>query len=209
MTVYGDVLQAVARGNDYQGKDFSNVFYYLYEGAEHGSNLDVGILAESIGLNVLPWVRQLMHTSTIFSEVSVINLFNQTEFATELVNLAGTVTGQSAPSFLAAGFRSGRTRRDIRRGYKRFGPISEDVTAGNSYDPIFTSAIEGIEGALGALQIDADGEFTMTPIVVKRLAETQPDGTVTYRLPTSQSELAYSSATVWDFYGITTQSSRK
>lgn len=204
-----DIYQLIMKGRDYQNREFSNTFYYLYQGPTDDSNQVPLSLINLFNQNILVDIVRVFHNSSVVHTLETLNLFNVAEFEELTIATTGTETGPSGPSFVAVGFRSNRVVRNIRRGYKRFGPVAEDIIAGNSYDPTKAGTIQDIDNALGEILQDTVGGWDFVPIVVKRVKESDGAGGFTYRLPLVETEAEWANATSWEFYAVTTQNSRK
>ena len=121
---------------------------------------------------------------------------------------------------IAYGFRSARTRLDVKRGFKRYvGCNEEAVNAGGNIEPSFlTGPLAEIAIQLGnTVSYDDEGNtLSYSPVIVKKFPYTTPSGRTAYRYATDAdggeaAQLAQvASADVWQPYSqVRTQVSRQ
>lgn len=209
MPLQNDILQVVVRGTSVVALETVNVFHYLYIGTDEPDPDPLAALASQMTTIVLPAVAQILSTIVTLHTIEVINLFNPFELFAGPISVVGTAGGEGSAGFTCGSFRTDRVRRDVRRGFKRFGPVSEDVMNGNNFAPGVALAVTNIEEKLGTALDDNAEPGAFVPIIVKRIKEPNGVGGFTYRLPANQSESDFFYALVWEGTGITTQNSRK
>lgn len=156
----------------------------------------------------------------VFDFISVRDLYSNTDFYETpfLQPLAGSATGDGMSPALAVGFRTNRTRADIRRGSKRFTGVSENHSGPGG---VLAGAGVTTANAIAAkmseiLTYDDEGNtLSFAPIVMGRLKyfpnpadETKP----AYRkYPTPEQQLEHiATSIIYDPYPtIRTQTSRQ
>lgn len=155
-------------------------------------------------------IRGVVSNATIFRTVSVRALrdyaptdFFETPFLNPTVGVRG---GEPASPINAIGFRTTRTRTDIRRATKRFGGMSEaDMVNGGQIQSDLLPDVNALATALGAtLTYDDNGNtISFFPVVCKRDRTVDPeDGKVSYPYyPTLTQQLAnISIGFLWEPY---------
>ena len=143
--------------------------------------------ADSLAINL----QSLLNANLEFLSAEARELYSLTDFYEAAYDppIVGTrSSGQSASPLLAYGFRTTRTRTDIRRGMKRFAGASEgDIDPGG----IILTAMQGFLADLGDL-MGANllgSSATYRPCVISREKLVDPeDGKVTYQLYESEAE---------------------
>lgn len=137
-----------------------------------------------------PSVGRLMqtnlHTSTTFVSAYFRNLYSVTDFYERPFPSAvyGSAAGDPAPPFIAIGMISNRVRTDIRRGFKRFGAISESAMENGG---VLTSAAlsdaQNLANQLSdILEYDDEGNtLVFSPCVLGLEKYTAPSGKPAYR----------------------------
>lgn len=217
----GDIFQATLQGvYETTLQDTNNVFFYRQETANTSIQTDSVSLAAAFYDNMLSSVSaetplvNIMSAECSYRRLYVINLFEPTDFYdwTFTDPIDGAVGGEFASNLLAWSFRSNRTRRDIRRGFKRFPGVAETQLEGNSITAAAEEAAENIATQLGETiqySVYAPDSALFAPVVVKRIKEISTEGEITYRLPEDIGEAVYSPASAWEFRGVTSQRTRK
>ena len=162
-------------------------------------------------------IRLNLSTAVAFNEVRTINVYNDTDFYTLpfIGGEAGFVGGTPVSPTVALGFRSNQVNRSIRRGFKRFVGVSENiVTSGGALDGDGITWATALASALGeVLTYDDEGNtLTFTPCVVSKEKYVAPSGNDAYRYySTYEAQLARTAIGVdWQHYNETrTQRSRQ
>lgn len=160
-----------------------NRWTYLASGTPAAVSLPFG-LASALGAiesaGVYPtggmlWKIALIQSAQVtFNELVVRDVYDPEEFYTVpfIVELTGQVTGdESMPAFNAYGFRTNRTRLDVRRATKRFVGVTEGNQSGGDVDSTFLAgAITDVATAMSAvLQYDDEGNtLSYSPIVCSK-----------------------------------------
>ena len=162
-------------------------------------------------------IRAYTTSSLVFLETEAKDLYSAVDFyvAPFSAGIAGTYAGESASPTVAFGWRTNRIRRDVRRGTRRIGGVSETlVTTGGNYTPAAAQALDEIAALFSSvLTYDDEGNtLTFTPCVLGREEYTTPSGRRGYRLHATETEQLTHSAigVVWSPYLTTrTQTSRQ
>ncbi len=211
MAFYQLTVQGVA-----SNQQVNNVFHYVTTSLL-ASNQEAFDLNTEFSTEVLPFITAVLHLSYQAQTIYTIapqapDVFAALPFSPN--TQVGVRTGEALPLFASWGFEVLRQRRDIRNGYKRFGPIAEiDQTGGNPT----TNALNGLNNLKTAMNTALDLNFsgntsTATMVVVKRVRYNpdplRPDRWA-YRIPGPGDPLVYYEATDWVFERITTQNTRK
>lgn len=211
MTLYVAAFESV-RGTD-TSNPFVQVFMYDVNDLLPSSAVALS-LAEAVDLQIVQetngW-ENLVSTNMVGSRIIVTSPFDPTVLGIRSVTAVGARPGNSAPRFVSWGFKSERTRADIRAGFKRVGEISETDINGDVPTLAMLTILEGFAANLSAELEVSDGvsAFSAIPVVVKRVKYITPEGRDAYRLPNDPSEYAFSFATNWTFQAVTSQNSRK
>lgn len=182
----------------YAGQLIVNRFHYVGSGTPAAVTMSFGLVwatgfGHVAGSPLVfddPSVGRLMqtnvHTSTTFVSAYARNLYVPTDFYERPFPSAvyGSAAGDPCAPFLALGAYSNRVRTDIRRGFKRFGGVSESALENGG---VLTS------GALGDMQnlcnnlsdtltYDDEGNtLTFQPAIFKYKEYTTPRGRKAYR----------------------------
>ena len=180
------------------------------------SLFDVGTLARAIqGAQV---------EAVEYVDILVKDVYDPVNFYTTAfpagVNGEDTTTGVAMSPASAYGFRSARSRLDIRRGFKRYVGASEGTvqSGGQIATSFLTGGLGTIADRLGdTLTYDDEGNtLSYAPVIVKKFPYTTPSGRTAYRYATDadggeSAQLAQvAGADVWQPYTqIRTQVSRQ
>lgn len=196
--------------------DLSNPFVnvYTYDVSDIlPSSLVALALADAFRSQVLTgtdgW-EDIVRATSSTERLVVTSPFDPTVLGINTTPVAGNRPAPSMPRFVAWGFKSERTRADIRAGFKRFGRVAEGDTNGDVPTGTFQAVLDGFADKLSAeLLVDAVGtEYGAAPVIVKRIKYTTEGGSEAYRLPNSPLEYQFMVAS-YSFQAITTQNSRK
>jgi len=184
-----------------------------------GAIPDAGVYPEFGLCNVL---AQIQSTGVTFSNISAKNVYSVTDFYdTPFTSpLSGAiVAGNSMSPTMAIGFRTNRTRLDIRRGTKRFVGANESViSSGGVLDATYKDGVVAdLAEALGAIQVydDEGQELSFTPIICGKEQyvpdPAHPERTAYRYYATEAEQLQHiMSSLVWDSYDqVRTQASRQ
>lgn len=199
-----------------QNQQVNNVFQYITTSLiatnEEAFNLNVEFIE-----NVLPAIRGIV--SVQWQALGLYTIAPQAPdvfaaYAWTSGTMPGLRAGEALPPYVAWGFETARQRRDIRNGYKRFGPVSEaDQSGGN---PV-AGAMAGLTAMRNAMNANLELEYggggsTASMVIVKRVRYNpdpeQPDKW-SYRIPIAGDPLVYYEANQWVFDRMTTQNTRK
>lgn len=133
-------------------------------------------------------IARLMVGGSAIGGVTAFNVYDPVDFySTPFVNpLPGTFAGEGMSPAVAIGFRSNRSRRDVRRGQKRFTAVSEGAFGeGGIATPTLLSVAAGVIDAMNEVRVynDEGNNLTFSPAVCgkeKYLANVEK-GTFAYR----------------------------
>lgn len=163
-------------------------------------------------------IRKITATNVEFREVIVNNVYTLTDFYTTAFpdNTNGSAGGGAAnQSFVASGFRTNQTRRDVGRGFKRFVGVPDGFTGvNNSLNPTHLEAMNILRAAMSAnLTYNDEGNtITFNPVICSKDKVTLPSGRFTYRYYPTLTEQMNHTATgiLWEIYDTTrSQTSRQ
>lgn len=172
-----------------------NVFHYI---AANFGNLLEQEIADAFRIATVPAFLPLVHTSVSFTQINVFNLTTlDAGYELPLVGQTGTLVGDPMPSNTACSFRLNRTTRETRNGSKRFGPMNEGASNGNTFVAgYFTDMVNAAAVMIGGLTLSAT---TASLAIVRKQTTPLPWINITYN--------PVSSITPLD--RLTTQNSRK
>lgn len=163
-------------------------------------------------------LSELQSNTIGFVSISVKNLYSFTDFYQTpfVVSLIGLQTGDALPPTNAWGFRTNRTRLDIRRGFKRFAGVSEAGQSEGIVAGAFLLLADAVAAAMSeVLEYDDEGNtLTYTPVILGRDAQPNPnDETLMIYpyFPTEAEQLEHvMSSIIWEPYTtIRTQTTRQ
>lgn len=170
----------------------------------------------------LMWkIALVQNTQVHFDELFVRNVHDDTEFYSVpfVETLDGQVTGsEGMPPFCSFGFRTNRTRLDVRRGTKRFVGVSEgDQSAGTLDTTLVTGALANLASEMAdILEYDDEGNtLSFAPVVCQKERYEVPDSDparYAYRYYTDPAvQLAHTmQGILWEPYDtVRTQTSRQ
>lgn len=196
-----------------QSQQVIDTYFYVKLAEVTGFATDAEALASAWVAEVRPSLLAVQNAALSHVGIRCYNLFDPADMyeADYSVPVLGTVAGDFLANFNAWGFKSPRTRRDIRAGMRRIGGLTETQTTGSVPTGAALTLLNTLAIKFGQL-LDA-GSPTVTdsfaPIIVKRVKVALPNGHVSYRLPVNSAEGEHVLATNWAFQQITTQNSRK
>ncbi len=172
----GDVIRFVDR-QVYLLQQVLNVYYYLVDPPGGTVNFNLEDLIADFVTRVISNVLPLQNDQLTHVQVEALNMFNQAENATEVINMAGarsTSVFQPLPSFMAINFQLVRDTVATRNGSKRIAGLEEDQVNGNSYTGD-AGELEDFQDGL-ALPLQNVGDVEVAPPVIVRIG---PGGVVT------------------------------
>lgn len=194
------------------GNPFVNVFTYNVDDILPTSALATSLANEfaSVVVDSTAGLKTILQGSATLDSIIVTCPFNPSVLGVEIIAVVGSRAGGAMPRFVAWGYKSERTRGDIRSGFKRFGAISESDTSGTEPTAAMLVVLGDFADQLNTTLGVDDGvsSYSAVPVIVKRVAYTTPSGNTAYRMPESPSEYVYMNAE-WVFQSITSQNSRK
>lgn len=156
-------------------------------------------------------ISKIQGVGVAFEQLVCKNVYDPTEFyEVPFVDpLAGTIAGDGSARFIAIGFRTTRTRLDIRRGTKRFGGIATaSLDSGGDIDnTLLAGAVADLAAKMSETLEYVDGANTLTfqPCIVKKLKYAVPGSDPTryaYKYyPTEEDQLDYVMTSItWEAY---------
>jgi hypothetical protein len=213
----GDIwsVTLLARKND---QEVRNVFYYEQTNTENTLELDAQKLGFGFEAKFLDVAGEGLRSVAISNSVSyygyeIRNLYDESVFLDLFfaTPFTGGGTTESLPPFVAYGFRSDRTRSDVRRGFKRFTGVLEDQIQATGYSLATITELQTEIGDKLGEQLQAVGTDPIyLPGVVGRIKYEVEPGKFAYRLPENPAETKFMYTTNWVLQSQpTTQNSRK
>lgn len=233
------ILQLTVK-QEYYGQVVNNVFWYRSDDDQGTITLSralteafgvfdsvgtPGAWEPAVGTPMRNWAYAV-HEEVKFRSITVLNPYDDTDFysvafqsgASGKLDTAGS--GDPMPPTVALGYRSGRVRRDIGRGYKRFVGITENAVDGGGVlqTAYLNNEAEGLRIRLGAILSynDEGANKTFDPVIVGKRRVDEEDGASLSRpkyilYPTLGEQLEHIvRAQVWETYTTTrTQNSRQ
>lgn len=229
MALFEVVLQST-----YQNQQIINRFNYVSAGTPAAVSQSfaltsaLGAIWDSIAIppgypsgTLLAAISSAISSQVSFDFISVKNIYSVTDFYETpfLQPYNGGQTGDSLSPTVAYGFRSGRIRSDIGRGYKRFVGVTESNN--NNGGNIHSNALNGVLATLATrlgevLSYNDEGNaLTFTPCIVGKQRyvpnPARPDRYAYRYYPTEEEQLERIATGIhWDPYPQTrTQTSRQ
>lgn len=208
MAIY--VLTLTSLFNGEAANPFTNVFTYVTS-SETANNDQAALLADNFedlffvdNVSLLTLLNAVM----TFTTIEVKSPFEPTVLVQNFIDYDGISTGSYMPKYNVFEWQSDRTRVDIRRGFKRFGVMSEGTVVNGVIESGAVADALEVSTRLGT-EINIGGGSSALPCIVKRIKYTAPSGKPAYRLPVDNSETVVSLALDWTYTRVTTQNSRK
>lgn len=197
--------------------------WYRVNGLDNPADAPFTSIAMSIASDIAEGILKEAYLSTISASVDirtmkVLNQFNVLENyegnADGQLPAAGTVGGESLPTYDAFAFYTGTTRRDIRSGARRWPGITEAQQSGGILAGGVLEALEDLciqMSLTRSVAFAGGGLVSIQPVIVKRVKTVDPvTGKVRYNMPTSQEQFQYYGANQWIIKTLTTtQRTRK
>jgi len=184
------VLLEVTLNSTYSNQQCINRWNYIGSGTPAAVSMSFALNA-ALGFHpsggtppsgtLLAALRPVLPPTVEFEQAICLNPYDPTDFDAEpfVPHVLGTLTGDVGLSPINAfGFRSNQTRRDIRRGYKRFVGVVEGAnTAGGGIEGSVFSNLLTIAAIMGdTLTYDDSGNtLTFIPCIVKKEKYVVPD----------------------------------
>lgn len=173
-----------------QNEEILNV--YFYQDLLLASTAENVVTAFIAG--VLPKVRPIQTTVLHHVKVDAVNLADPANFYEEIIDLAGTNTGDPLPAHSAVNFSLRINSRALRPGSKRYCSIPEGAVDGNDINnSTYLALLETLRVQQSAILLSGV-VATFQPIVIKRVPYTptgSPMGHIAYRLPTTDAEFVF------------------
>jgi len=195
----GDEYSVITRAN-LNGQTVINVYKYRNTGTDGTATQ----LATYFRDSMLENIKTICSNQLTFTEVSVINDDNETEFASLFFSKPGLRTGQCAPPFVAWGFQMYTNNIHRKPAAKRFGGVSEDDMNNGYPDDGFQDALDNVALMLSAIGVVSGAQFR--PILLSRLCVKDLGGKCA-QPPSYTYERNNITSAAFDY--ITSQNSRK
>lgn len=173
---------------EYVGQQSINRFTYIQTGTPASVSPSFGLIAAmgaiaSVGvypvdklMNIIALSQQVNVT---FVQIAAKNLYSFTDFyqVPFVEPLVGDVEGEGLPPSNAHGYRTNRTRLDIRRGFKRFVGFPESGQAQGTLSGGQLALNDAVAEALGEVLTynDEGNTLTYTPAILGRHAQADPE----------------------------------
>lgn len=170
---------------------------------------------------LMHWIRSMQNTGVIFDSIAARDLYSLTDFYETPFQggTTGTYAGEGMSPAIAYGFRSTRSRLDVRRATKRFVGVSENhVGSGGTLDTSATDIASVVDLMSAPLEYDDEGNIiTFAPAVLgKERYQTSAPGVtpVTWaykKYDTAAEQLEHTATGItWEAYdNVRTQRSRQ
>lgn len=199
-----------------QNQQVNNVFHYITTSLiatnEEAFNLNVEFIE-----NVLPAIRGVV--SVLYQANALYTIAPQAPdvfaaYSWAPGSMLGLRAGDALPSYVAWGFETVRQRRDIRNGYKRFGPVTETDQSAGGPTAGMLPVLNTLRNAMNAnLELEYGGGGSTASMVIVKRVRYNPDpedpDKWSYRIPVAGDPLVYYEANQWVFDKMTTQNTRK
>lgn len=146
------------------GQTLNNVFHYRQTiGLTNGN-----ILAQEWINEILPDLKPIISSSTQFRSLNWYNYNDIADFGVDdsILGEAGTVGGETLPTFTAWAFQYNRTTRATRNGSKRFGTISETDNQNGNASPLALPKLTTAAASLGQF-INFGGTEVWRPVIAR------------------------------------------
>lgn len=190
-----DVYELVDVQNLY-GQEVLNVYFYEQTAAFTPTTLNptvANLLANQFNLQIMESIQRIQSGDLNHTAIRVRNLFDLSDTSEILISEPGlfaAAAGNTAPGFVAVGFKEVHGNGAIRPGGKRYGAVPNGIeTDGVITDSSFLTNLADTAAAL--VQVITDGGATpidtFIPVIVKRIL-TIVDGEREYSLPTTLGE---------------------
>lgn len=216
----------------FQGQEIINRFNYVSTGTPAAVSLSFalvsafGCIYDPDGLppgypadTPFAAIRAAQSSAVSYDQVSAIDVYSVTDFYETpfLEPATGSRSGEQLPPFAAMGFRTGRVRRDIRRGTKRFVGLAESDTINGMYHSDHLERLQLIATKLSeVLTYDDEGNtISFAPCIVSKQKYTpdplRPDRVAYRYYPTLDEQMQHiATGILWDYYPtVRSQTSRQ
>lgn len=222
------LMEAVLQ-QDFLGEPCLNRWNYIASGTPASVSFSFALTSalgaiESVGVypvgELMDLIAIIQDAQCTFENLTVRDVYSQTDFYESpfTVPFAGKVVGNGLSPSIAYGFRTNRTRLDIRRGMKRFAGGNVTVYDGNNvFNAVFITQLQDIAAKMSeTLEYDDEGNtLTFAPVVVKREKYQVPGSDparFAYRYNTNEAQQLQDvmSSIIWEpFTNTRTQGSRQ
>lgn len=191
-----DVYEIVDKQSLY-GQEVLNVYQYRQIAVFTTTEPNVATAFKNVWLEqIMPAIRLIQSGDVTHTNITVKNLFNAEDYASEDVNLPGTAepsSVSSAPSFDAYSFTARGTGLAVKPGGKRIAGVlpgfcTDGVVTNGAYLGQLAALANAMKQTVTVGTIIQDPMFQ--PILVKRI-RSGVAGAYEYRMPQNQSELVY------------------
>lgn len=204
----------------YAGQECVSRFNFITVSTTASVTLSLA-LAEAMGVggtagafaagSLLESIRQLTNVGVTYTQLTTRNVYSNVDFfqLPFVSTIAGNVTAEGMPPFVAYGFKSSQSRRDVRRGYKRFVGVSETHigNTGTLLPAILNGLALAVATALASpITYDDNGNvITFDPAICSKQKYVVPNSNPpreAYRYyPTEAAQIAQSATSIaWQSY---------
>ena len=198
MANVGDILR-ITDCQKLFGQDVCNILYYVV--SAWTGNLTLEDVIDPFIDTFISGIRTRQNPALAHVNIVVDNLTDGNSFAERSVNIVGAnpTASEPQPSFVAFSVTKKRSSKITRSGSIRIAGVSEGDTDGNDNTLSEAEKAELEDALTSPLTLtDAEGEFTLTPVIVGTNVVTNEPDVTRYQV--------FSTAL---FRGISTQRSRK
>lgn len=193
-TASAQLWRVILKGSAAGQKETVNVFHF--KGTTAGTLETAAEVMNGFKVVVMPYIDEILQF-TWNSTVLIAEELTGTQYLEDNTAYTGQRTGNILPAYVTAGFILRRTDRDVRNGYKRFSPLSEDDVDDQTVTGAYASQLAFLSTALGNdIVTGATGGGNIRPCILRRATAYTP----TYE---------YTHVANADFRGIGSQVTRK
>lgn len=217
MAIYEVVLR-----QRYEEQEIVNRWNYITSSTPSGNTGAFGLIT-ALGaisldaLTVMGALQVLQNVAVNFIDIEARNIFSDTDFYTRpfASSTNGEAIGIGLSPVAAFGFRTSRTRRDVRRATKRFvGVTEEQQSQGGILIPATLAEMDLLATAMGdSIEYDSPGgTIVYEPAVCSKVEYTTPSGKKAYKYRANEAEQLEHTMTgfVWEPYdSVRSQTSRQ
>lgn len=164
MPVASDGIYEVKLNLDRAGEELVNIFHYREtSGSDTGAS---GLAADFVSTFETP-LQTILSTAVNIVSVTVKPIFGTGVEITEpfTPGTTGDLVGETMPIYSSVSLRYERDSREIRSGWKRFGPMTETEVVGDFFTAGYITIVETLATALEAQLSNVGGIFD--PIIFR------------------------------------------
>lgn len=178
----------------------------------------VAVEGDLVPDTVVDRIQKLVANTAQITDILVRNVYDPLDFYQTPILYFGAVTGDTMPPFCAYGFRTNRTRLDIRRGFKRIVGVVEPAQNAGVLSGTVLGLMDAVVTAMTepVVYTDEGTPLTFNPVVVQKekvnIAPVGQPERYTYRYYETLAEQSthLMRSITWERYGsVRTQVSRQ